>query len=62
MYWSGMSKTAALPQPLTQLSDLFIRIMGAMTRVETGCPEDKVPWDDISHGYELALHNGAKGL
>lgn len=46
-----------LPEPKTQNGyDLFVKIMGAMTVVECGCPWSELPWTQIKGGYWMAYH------
>ena len=56
--WSGIDRHQVLPPPNTQRAvRIFCRIMAAMTRVECGVPDDKVPWASIADGYRLAWPN-----
>ena len=56
--WSGIDRQQVLPPPNTQRAvHIFCRIMAAMTRVECGVPDDKIPWEYIAAGYSLAYRN-----
>ncbi len=56
--WSGIDRHQVLPPPNTQRAvRIFCRIMAAMTRVECGVPDGKIPWDSIAGGYSLAYRN-----
>lgn len=41
-----------IPTPL-QDKELWVKILSAMCHVETGCPYDKIPIDDISKSFTL---------
>ena len=56
--WSGIDRQQVLPPPNTQRAvRIFCRIMAAMTRVECGVPDGKIPWDSIAAGYSLVYRN-----
>lgn len=56
---SGIDRNRLLPRPDTEAAvEFYVKILGAMTCVECGCPVSEIPWNDIRGGYWLAFHIG----
>lgn len=54
---SGLSRHKVLSEPrnITAYND-YVKLMGAMTVMECGCPQRDIPWRAIQGGYWLAYH------